>query len=158
MSADTEAAEPWYIGQKLLASSKGQDGLSTYSFRKYPARVIKVHKVGTLRPRYLLDLRFSNNGTIEKRTKTAYVQVDNGHQARLPILSKMASRRNKRNAHKRPRDNKDEDEEACGSCIDDVAMLPERARNTHVVHWQFCREGSELIALAGGKKWRKSKV
>ena len=48
----------------FLASYKGQDGLSTYPYQKYPARVIKVNKVGSRCPRYLLDLRFSNNGTI----------------------------------------------------------------------------------------------
>ena len=54
----------WARGDTVLAVSKGE--YSEYSKEFYEARVLKVHTIGGRRyPRYLLDLRFSNNGTKE---------------------------------------------------------------------------------------------
>ena len=58
---------PWKRGDKVLACSKGV--FSTYSNEMYEARVLKVHKIGRRGfPRYLLDLRFSNDFTEELKT------------------------------------------------------------------------------------------
>lgn len=62
-------AQAWKRGDTVLAISKGI--YDTYCHELYEARVLKVHKIGTAKyPRYLLDLRFSNNGTKEYKTPT----------------------------------------------------------------------------------------
>lgn len=54
------------IGDAVLAVSKGTGGLDTFT-EFYPARVIKIHRGGGRRyPRYKVDLRYSNNGSVER--------------------------------------------------------------------------------------------